>query len=882
MTSQEPMPILLSDYRPPGWLIDSVRLEFDLRPDTTRVKARLACRRNPAADDDQAPLILDGDELSLKALKVNGGEIADSDYVLDDRSLRLAGLPESAEVEIETEIDPAANTKLEGLYLSNGNFCTQCEAEGFRRITFFSDRPDVMATYHVTIRAERAAFPVLLSNGNLMESGDLDGGRHYAIWHDPFPKPSYLFALVAGNLAVVEDHFSTASGRDVTLRIYVEHGNEDRCGYAMDTLKRAMRWDEERYGLEYDLDLFNIVAVSDFNMGAMENKSLNIFNSKYVLANPDTATDQDYAFIESIIAHEYFHNWTGNRVTCRDWFQLSLKEGLTVFRDQQFSADMRSEAVARIKDVRALRARQFPEDSGPLAHPVRPASYIEINNFYTATVYEKGAEVIRMLHRLLGEEGFQRGMRQYFERHDGAAATCDDFVAAMADANDVDLTQFKRWYSQAGTPVVTVKSQYDPEREILDLSLRQETPPTPGQAAKDALHLPLEIGLLDAAGNALPIKLDDAEDSTEMSRNLELTKREQNFRFHGIKSPPLISLNRGFTAPIKLAQELDRPERALLMAHDGDLLNRFEAGQRLATELLLDRVSVAEADHSEASFYVYIDALGACLGDGDLDDAFRAELLALPSEDYLGEQMAVVDVEAIHQAREALRRIAATKLQTELLSVYRSKQSNTPYRPDAASAGRRALKNRALWYLAARSDAASMSLLVGQYQTADNMTDRMAALALLNDIAGSAREDAMDDFFARYQDDPLVLDKWFQLQATSALPETLERVKALLQHDKFSLTNPNRVRALIGAFANQNPLRFHAEDGAGYEFLVDQILELDWKNPQVAARLATVLGRWQRFGPPRRDAMRQALERIFSRVGMSRDLFEIVDKSLSQ
>ena len=880
MNDAKPTPTRRTDYRPPAWLVDRVELEFDLGETTTRVTGRLSCRRNPARDQARSPLLLDGGGLALISLKVDGEALSPGAFTVGDAGLSIPDLPDQAEVETVVEIRPAENSRLEGLYLSGGIFCTQCEAEGFRRITYFPDRPDVMAVYRSTIRADAGRYPVLLSNGNPVASGSLDDGRHFVTWEDPFPKPSYLFALVAGDLGHHADRFTTASGREVELRIYVDRGREARAAYAMDALKRAMRWDETRYGLEYDLDRFNIVAVDAFNMGAMENKSLNIFNAKYVLADPDTATDQDFASIESIIAHEYFHNWTGNRVTCRDWFQLSLKEGLTVFRDQQFSADMRSAGVERIQNVRALRARQFAEDAGPLAHPVRPESYIEINNFYTATVYEKGAEVIRMLHRLLGEDGFQAGMRLYFRRHDGEAATCDDFVAAMADANDVDLEQFKLWYSQAGTPEVRVESRYDARSATLELELGQSTPPTPGQAEKQALYLPLEISLLAPDGRALPLRLEGEDGAVPEHRLLELAQARQRFRFTDIAEPPVLSLNRGFTAPVRVVQDLDEASRALLMAHDPDPFNRIEAGQQFASRLLLDAIAARHSGTTAPSPTVFVEALGRSLADDGLDDALRAEMLSLPSEDYLAQQMPVVDVAAIHAAREALRRSVAEAFADDLTRTYHARHDNAPYSPDAAATGRRALKNRALGYLAALDTPETRALLTAQYRNADNMTDRMAALSLLNDIAGAEREAAVEEFHRRYESDSLVLDKWFALQATSSLPETPMRVRALLSHPAFSLANPNRVRALVGSFATQNPLHFHAADGAGYGFLAEQVLALDGRNPQLAARLLPPLGRWRRFGEAQGAKMRAALQRILAARHLSPDVYEIASKSL--
>ncbi len=878
MQSDQPAVIRLADYRPPDYLVETVTLDFDLIPEATRVTAQLELKRNPAAGDGPAPLVLDGDELRLLGIAIDGRDLGPGDYALTDESLTIPAPPAAFTLTVETEINPKANTRLEGLYVSSGNFCTQCEAEGFRRITFFPDRPDVMSVYRVTMRADKAAYPVLLSNGNLLETAELPDGRHMAVWHDPFPKPAYLFALVAGDLAHVEDRFTTASGRDVTLRIYVEHGNEDRCAYAMDALKRSMRWDEERFGLEYDLDLFNIVAVGDFNMGAMENKSLNIFNSKYILANAETATDADYSFIEGVVAHEYFHNWTGNRVTCRDWFQLSLKEGLTVFRDQEFSSDMRSRPVKRIQDVRALRARQFQEDSGPLAHPVRPDSYIEINNFYTATVYEKGAEVIGMMHRLLGRDGFRKGMDLYFQRHDGQAVTCDDFAAAMADANNADLSQFKLWYSQAGTPELRVSGEYDADARTYDLTVAQHLADTPGQSNKAPMHIPLSVGLLDTGGNDMTVEIDGAATSEPL---LHLTEAEQTFRFANVATAPVLSVNRDFTAPVTVKSDQNAADRAFLMARDADPFSRWEAGQQYATDMLLGMVEAVQAGSAPEADTAFIDALAHSLADDGQDKAFRAQVLALPSEDYLGDQMDTIDVDAIHTARQALRRAIAERLKDQLLTVYRGNQSNEPFSPDAASAGQRALKNGALAYLVELDNAGMLDLAIEQYRGANNMTDRMAALALLSNKDKPARAEALDDFYRRFAGDTVVIDKWLAVQAMSSLPDTLDQVTALLGHEAFSIRNPNKVRSLIGAFASGNALRFHAADGAGYRFLADRVLELDPMNPQVAARLASPLGRWRRFDTARQALMQAELKRILAEPKLSKDVYEIASKSLA-
>lgn len=882
MDAPAPQAIHLDAYRKPDYRIESLALEFDLEPEATRVKSRLQIVYDGSPSDSSKTgfpaLWLDGDDLKLLSVSVDGAALDETAYLLDAKGLSLDVTSACFLLEIETEINPKANTRLEGLYISSGTFCTQCEAEGFRRITFFPDRPDVMTVFTVTLRAEKTLYPVLLSNGNLVESGELPDGRHWTRWEDPFPKPAYLFAVVAGDLACVEDSFTTASGREVALRIFVEHGNESRCDYGMDSLKRSMRWDEERFGLEYDLDLFNIVAVSDFNMGAMENKSLNVFNSKCVLADPDTATDADYASIEGIVAHEYFHNWTGNRVTCRDWFQLSLKEGLTVFRDQEFSADMRSAPVKRIQDVRILRARQFPEDGGPTAHPVRPASYIEINNFYTATVYDKGAEVIRMMQGLLGHEGFRKGMDLYFERHDGQAVTCDDFAAAMSDATGVDLSQFKLWYSQAGTPAVTVEGNYDPVARSFELTLSQSIPETPGQSDKQPMHIPLDFALLDPQGRAMPLKLAGEEGAPE-SRVLELRDARQTYRFENLDQEPAVSINRGFSAPVNLSIEHTPAARAVLMARDSDSFNRWETGQQYATRLLLDAVA-AGGDHLQTP-ETLIGALRETLLDKTQDPAFRALALTLPGEPFLADQMKVVEVEAIHHAREQMRGEIAAVLRVELLETYRTMQSNAPFEPTAEAAGRRALKNVALAYLTALDDPEMLELAVVQSRNADNMTDRMAALALLTDKLSPVRDDCLLAFYECYRDEPLVVDKWLSLEAMSVLPGTLKRVKALLKHEAFTLTNPNKVRALIGVFAAGNPLRFHQADGSGYQFLADRIVELDRINPQAAARLIAPLGRWSRYDTARQTLMRQALENILAAEKLSPDVYELASKSLT-
>lgn len=877
--SEQPQVIHRKDYKEPDFFVEKVELVFDLERDVTNVKSRLFVAANPARGTGKGDeVFLHGEDMKLLSVTLDGDRLASSDFTVDAEGLRFAAPGANFIAEIETQISPANNTRLEGLYVSQSAFCTQCEAEGFRRITYFPDRPDVMATFKVTINADKASCPALLSNGNLIDSGDLDGGRHFAVWEDPFPKPSYLFALVAGDLACVEDSFVTRSGRKVALRIFVEHGNEDRCDYAMDSLIRSMKWDEDVYGLEYDLDLFNIVAVSDFNMGAMENKSLNIFNAKYILAKPDTATDTDYELIESIVAHEYFHNWSGNRVTCRDWFQLSLKEGLTVFRDQEFSADQRSRPVQRIKDVAQLRARQFPEDGGPLAHPVRPDSYMEINNFYTATVYEKGAELIRMMHTLLGPDGYRKGIDLYFDRHDGQAVTCDDFAKAMEDANDADFTQLKRWYSQAGTPELTWQGEYDADAKQFTLTVSQKTNPTPGQPDKYPLHMPISVGLLGADGSDL------------VAKTVELTKESQEFVFDGVSEKPVVSFNRGFSAPVNVMTDQPDDELVFLMGNDSDAFNRWEAGQKYATRLMLAAIAEFEKNGGDAnaaldgqgdSIAAFIDAMRATLCNEDLDKAFRADALALPGEEFLSEQRKPANPEAIHQIRKALRKRIGLGLLAEFDATYRQNGSNAAFTPDATSAGQRALRATALAYLVASDKVEYADLAAEQYRTADNMTDQMAALSVLNHLDHPGRAEALADFEARFAKDGVVLDKWFALQAMSSRDDTLVRVKDLMSHPAFTMRNPNKVRSLVGAFAMANPRAFHAKDGSGYAFYADRLIELDDINPQVAARLCAPLGKWAKYDADRARLMKQALERVLAKPEISRDLYEIASKSIA-
>ena len=795
MRTDTGQPIRLKDYRPPDWLVETVSLDFSLHPTQTKVRATLKLKPNP--DTPAAPLVLDGDGLSLVSLKLNGAELKPDNFIATPDQLTIPQPPNGAfTLEIETLVDPTANTQLSGLYRTSGTYCTQCEAEGFRRITYFPDRPDVMAVYTTRIEADKAQAPVLLSNGNLVESGDLPGGRHFAVWHDPHPKPSYLFALVGGNLAHVEDHFRTMSGRNVTLRIYVEPGKEARCGYAMDSLKRAMRWDEKVFGREYDLDIFMIVAVSDFNMGAMENKGLNVFNDKYVLATPDTATDGDFAGIEAVIAHEYFHNWTGNRITCRDWFQLCLKEGLTVFRDQEFSSDMRSRPVKRISDVRGLRAAQFVEDAGPLAHPVRPETYKEINNFYTSTVYEKGAEVVRMVQTLIGHEKFRAGMDLYFERHDGHAATVEQFIQCFADASGRDMTQFMRWYAQAGTPEVTVATRFDAARKTLTLECKQSVPPTPGQPSKQPMVIPLSLGLVGKDGRDLPLTTNGKVEHGV----LVLSEPAASIEFTGIADRPVLSINRGFSAPIKLETDLTGDDLAFLAAHDSDAFNRWQALQTISMRLLIDNVGRLHAGKTARSDDKLMVALAAILEDASLEPAFVALALTLPGEGDVAREIGRdIDPDAIYRARKNLRGEIGVRLGPALSTIYDRMTHKGPYSPDATNAGRRALRNVALDLLAADGAPEALARAARQYDAADNMTDRMAALATLSLHEGGERERALADFYKRYAADALVIDKWFGLQAMTPEPDTLERVRKLTGHPAFSFANPNRVRALIGA-----------------------------------------------------------------------------------
>ena len=873
MRTEDHRAIHLSDYRAPEFRIPAVHLDFALEPEATTVAAWLDIERQSGS----GPLVLHGENQKLLLVAIDGRALSASEYLLDDKNLTLIDPPAKFRLQINSEINPAANTALEGLFLSSGMFCTQCEPEGFRRITYFLDRPDNLSVFTVRIEAAKEQYPVLLSNGNRMEAGDLPGGRHFALWHDPFPKPSYLFALVAGDLGSIHDHFITLTGRRIELALYVEHGNELRATYAMGALKRSMKWDEEAYGREYDLDIFMIVAVSAFNMGAMENKGLNIFNDKVLLASPETATDDDYARIESVVAHEYFHNWTGDRITCRDWFQLSLKEGLTVFRDQKFSGDMRSHGVQRIQDVRALRARQFPEDAGPLAHPVQPQSYIEINNFYTSTIYEKGSEVIGMLQTLVGAQGYRKATDLYFERHDGQAATVEDWVKCFEDTSGRDLSQFRLWYAQAGTPVIEARTAYDAGARTFTLELTQSLAPTPGQPEKKPMHIPVRIGLVSRAGKPLAATLEGENHSGPDSRVLELTENVHRFVFVDVAEEPLLSLGRGFSAPAVFRTPYGRAERAVLMGCDHDDFNRWEAGQILAAEIMLDMADPKRVEARADTGRDYLKAIGLVLSQAEDDPAFAAQMLMPPTESELAAQKTPVDPEAIHTARVALIKAIALAHRERLAQLYEHMRDEDDFSPDAKSAGRRALRNAALRYLTAEDDEAAAGLAEAHYRSATNMTDMIAGLAALTRMESPLRDNAFTHFHDRFKSDPLVLDKWMGLQAGSPLPDTAASVAALMKHPAFDIKNPNRVRALIGAFSG-NHLRFHSTNGDGYRLVSGVIRTLDPINPQVAARLAGAFESWRRYDPQRQALMKSELENIHVLPGISPNLFEITGK----
>ncbi len=871
------------DYRPAPFLIDTIDLTLDLSPESTLVTSVLAFSRNPSAarEDREAPLVLDGEQQESVEVELDGVPVHAPRLRLGNGTLTLADPPASGRLTVRSRIAPSRNVALEGLYISSGVFCTQCEPEGFRRITYFPDRPDVLARYTVTLRVDRAAYPVLLSNGNLVAQGTLPDGRHFATWDDPFPKPSYLFAAVAGKLVALEDGFVTKSGRSVALRIYSTPANIPRCHHAMEAVKKAFRWDEERFGREYDLDAFMIFCADDFNMGAMENKGLNIFNSRLVLADPTTATDDDYAAIEGVIGHEYFHNWTGNRVTCRDWFQLSLKEGLTVFRDQEFSADMGARAVERIASVEFLRREQFPEDAGPMAHNVRPDEYLEINNFYTSTVYEKGAEVIRMQHTLLGPDRFRRGMDLYFDRHDGMAVTCDDFVQAMQDASGVNLAQFRQWYSQAGTPEITARGAHDAATGTFTLELAQRTPATPGQGDKPPLHVPFAVGLVDRDGRDIPLRLEGEAAPLGTTRVLELREARQSFRFAGIAQAPVPSLLRGFSAPVKVDYPYTEAELAFLAAHDSDPVSRWDAAQRSYAHAILSLAADHRAGRALAlppSLAGIVAALPAARAS---DPALVALALLPPDAAYVAAMESVIDPDGIVAARTHIVRALAVTLRDAFERVYLTRRVRASYAPTNDQVGARRLANACLQYLGHAGDAPARALVVAHYDAADNMTDTYGALFALKDSVSDERDVLFSRFEAKWRDEPLVLDKWFGLQAMSERDDTLARVRSLLAHPRFNARNPNRVRALVGGLALRNFARFHASDGGAYAFAADQVLALDATNPQLAATVAGAFNLWKRFAQPRRGLMEAALQRVAQSPGLSPDVTEVVSMTLS-
>jgi len=875
MKNATPATIYLKDYRPPAYWIETVDLQFELGEQQTRVYSQLQLHRNTLADS--TGLMLNGENLVLGEVKLNGRLLSDTDYQLDDKSLTLQNLPEHVELEIETFIKPQENFSLEGLYKSSGNFCTQCEAEGFRKITYFPDRPDVMAVFSTRIIADKKRYPVLLSNGNPVDSGELEDGRHWVLWQDPYKKPCYLFALVAGDLTFIERHYTTMSGREVQLRIYVQPHNIEKCDHAMISLIRAMQWDEKTFGREYDLDVYNIVAVDDFNMGAMENKGLNIFNSKYVLAKQETATDTDFIGIESVIAHEYFHNWSGNRVTCRDWFQLTLKEGLTVFRDQQFTADMNAAAPKRIDDVNVLRTAQFVEDSGPMAHPIQPDSYQEINNFYTVTVYNKGAEVIRMIHTLLGQADFRKGMDLYFERHDAQAVTTEDFISAMEAASGVDLSQFRRWYHQAGTPVLEVEEDYDADSQCYTLILSQHTPVTPGQDKKLPFHIPVAVSLMDKTGSVMTVE-HSAPATGDKTFILPLTQARQSFVFKKVNQRPVLSILKGYSAPVKLAIKRSDEELAFCMAHESDDFNRWDAGQQLASRVILLLVGQIQRNEPLSVADCFIDAWRKTLRNKTLDNALLARALALPSLMYIGEMMEIIDVDAIHQAREFVQETLAEALKLDWLATWHDNQiSGFDLHP--ASMGKRFLSNLALSYLM-YLPAVGEPLAREQYEHADNMTNQLAAFKALVHHESVSSDEVIHAFYVQWHEDNLVLDKWFAIQAGAANTATLKRIETLLEHADFDLKNPNRVRALLGTFCSANPLCFHHHSGAGYQMLGHYIEKLDAMNPQIAARLCIPLTRWKRYDAARQKQMKTELQRLLSLPELSNDVSELVSKSL--
>ncbi|MBS0359547.1 MAG: aminopeptidase N [Proteobacteria bacterium] len=881
MSTQPPKTIYLKDYQNPSYLIDSTELFFDLMALETLVTAKSQFRVNPLGQNPRShELELEGDSLELISVVLNKKALNAHEYGVTPEKLVIFNVPEQFELEIKTRIKPHENTTLNGLYQSNEIFCTQCEAHGFRRITYFLDRPDVLARYKTTIAADKKKYPILLSNGNLIGSGGLTEGRHWVSWEDPYPKPSYLFALVAGNLLCIEDTFVTCSKRTVTLQIYVEKGNETKCQHALSALKKAMAWDEQFYKREYDLDIYMILAINDFNMGAMENKGLNIFNSKYVLADPDSATDVDYQNIDTVIAHEYFHNWTGNRVTCRDWFQLSLKEGLTVFREQQFAQTIYSSAVKRIEEIGLLRTNQFREDAGPMAHPVRPDSYIEVNNFYTSTVYNKGAEVIRMMFTLLGAEVFYRGMDCYFQRHDGKAVTIEDFIRAMEDTSQVDLSQFRYWYSQSGTPRIKISTHYDKETEDYEMTIQQSCPPTPNQEFKQPFHIPILIGLLDVHGKDIVFEKDFATRYTSTTALLELKAPEQVYYLGKFSSKPTLSYLREFSAPVIVETDHKVEELMFLYRHDNNGFVRWEAGQSIFSKLFLKLIR----DHQMGErLYLpdeYIELHRIVLKDHTIDNELKAELLTLPETDYIAEQLEVIDIDAICAVKSFIRNELSLHLRSIYLDIYSQCQTDKAYSYNTESVGKRRMKNLVLSYLLQKEDESSLELCRNQFDKADNMTEKMGALRAITHKDTPIRNQVLNAFYESWKHDALVMDKWFSVQAISELPDTLKQVKSLMENPTFNIKNPNKVRSLIGAFCFQNPLRFHDISGEGYRFLTEVVLKVDVLNPQNAARLVNPLIQWKRMDPKRQQLMKTQLELILKSKPLSKDVYEIVEKGL--
>ena len=879
MRADVPPTIRLKDYKVVPFKIESLELKFELAPDATRVTSHIRLKRNKKSLDQNAPLVFDGEKLKLISVEVDGHKLSSAEYELSAASLTIASLPKGEfSLSIVTECDPQGNTALTGLYMSNGMYCTQCEAQGFRRITYFYDRPDVMTVFKVRIEGP-SLLPVLLSNGNPVEHGLLADDRHYVVWDDPHPKPSYLFALVGGDLARVKSNFKTMNGRDVELGIYVEKGKEGRCDWAMEALKASMIWDEKAFGREYDLDVFNIVAVSDFNMGAMENKGLNIFNDKYILALPETATDTDYILIEAIIAHEYFHNWTGNRITCRDWFQLCLKEGLTVFRDQEFTSDMRSRPVKRIEDVKRLRSSQFPEDQGPLQHPVRPSSYIEINNFYTPTIYEKGAELCRMMKTLIGDKAFAKAMKLYFKRHDGEAATVENFVSCMADASGRDMTQFFRWYEQSGTPTVSVRGTYDKKKKTYELSVSQSQPRLKGQPKKLPLHFPLSIGLVNSKGKDMPLILKGK--NTFKSGVLEITEGRQSFKFQDVSEAPALSINRGFSAPVILKSNVTAAEQLFLIGHDADNFNRWEAAQTIGKALIVKSVKALASGKKIPSVTPFADALGKCLESSKLDDAFKALILVLPSEaDITAALGKDVDSDLVYVARESVRSGIAKELLEKLLLVFEQTNDAGAYKPDTIGTARRSLRLTLLTMIAAADGDMGIRLAQKEFAKPDNMTIEMGALVSVRSLHRPEREAMLEQFYQRHKDDHLILDKWFGLNAAIPGSDAAQRIEKLLKHPDFKLTTPNRVYALVANFANGNSTGFHSASGEGYRVVADVIMALNAINPQVAARLATAFRSWKLYNVDRRNHAQKNMQRILTTPALSNDVFEIISRTL--